>query len=107
MLIIPIPIKAMDNQSPRVMAGKSVRIPRIAIIAPTIINITLLIIFLSSYIYKLIKPITITTIPRTNSAAACHCGILNNTLDHFSLGNTPKPKNPNISSIKPTIIVLY
>jgi len=48
MLTIPTPIKAIDNHKPRVIMGKSVRIPRTAIIAPTTINITLLIRFLSS-----------------------------------------------------------
>jgi len=38
MLTIPIPIKTIDSHSPRVIIGKSVSIPMIAIIAPTTIN---------------------------------------------------------------------
>jgi hypothetical protein len=40
MLTIPIPIKTIDNHRPRVIIGKSVSIPMIAIIAPTTINTT-------------------------------------------------------------------
>jgi len=44
-LTIPIPINAIDNHKPRFITGKSVSIPKIAIIAPTIISIILLIRF--------------------------------------------------------------
>ena len=48
MIIIPTHIKTIDSHKPKVKGGKSVRIPKIAMIAPTTINITFLIIFLSS-----------------------------------------------------------